>query len=229
MEKVQKRTKIVATLGPASAPKETLTSMIAKGVDVCRLNFSHGSQDDHLTVIQTIREINQAHQMNIGILADLQGPQIRIGKMKEDGAILLNSAEVEITTNELIGDEQRIYITYPNFPKDVKADEIILLDDGKIQLRVLQTNFVDSVRCEVVHGGVLTSRKGVNLPNTRVSIPSLTDEDLDNLNFVLGHDVEWIGMSFVRTADDIRRLKKIIKEKGKTARVVAKIEKPEAV
>lgn len=229
MEKVQKRTKIVATLGPASNKKEILSGMIAKGVDVCRLNFSHGSQGDHLKVIQTIREINEEHQVNIGILADLQGPKIRIGKMKEGGAILLNNAEVEITTNELIGDERQIYITYPEFPKDVKEGEIILLDDGKIQLRVLRTNLTDRVWCEVVHGGVLTSRKGVNLPNTKVSIPSLTEEDLDNLNFVLDHDVEWIGMSFVRTADDIVRLKEIIREKGRTARVIAKIEKPEAI
>ena len=229
MKKVQKRTKIVATLGPASAKKEILTNMIAKGVDVCRLNFSHGSQEDHLKVIKTIREINEEYQANIGILADLQGPKIRIGKMKEGGAVLLNGSQVEITTHELIGDESRIYITYESFPQDVQEGEIILLDDGKIQLRVLRTNLEDTVWCEVVHGGVLTSRKGVNLPNTKVSIPSLTEEDLDNLNFVLEHDVEWIGMSFVRTAEDIVQLKEIIQQKGKTARVIAKIEKPEAI
>jgi pyruvate kinase len=229
MEKVQKRTKIVATLGPASAKKDVLTSMIAKGVDVCRLNFSHGSQEDHLKVLHTIREINEEHQTNICILADLQGPKIRIGKMKEGGAVLLNGAEVEITTQELIGDENRIYITYESFPKDVQEGEIILLDDGKIQLRVLRSNQEDTVWCQVVHGGVLTSRKGVNLPNTKVSIPSLTEEDLDNLNFVLDHDVEWIGMSFVRTAADIVRLKEVIASRGKSARVIAKIEKPEAI
>jgi len=229
MEKVQKRTKIVATLGPASAKKEILTSLIAKGVDVCRLNFSHGSQEDHLAVINTIREINSEYNMNIGILADLQGPKIRIGKMKEGGAVLLNGAQVEITTHELVGDESRIYITYAEFPKDVNENEIILLDDGKIQLRVLRSNLQDTVWCEVVHGGVLTSRKGVNLPNTKVSIPSLTEEDLDNLRFVLQYDVEWIGMSFVRNAEDIVRLKKVIAEAGKSSRVIAKIEKPEAI
>ena len=229
MEKVQKRTKIVATLGPASAKKEVLTSLIAKGVDVCRLNFSHGSQEDHLAVINTIREINNEHNMNIGILADLQGPKIRIGKMKEGGAVLVNGTQVEITTHERVGDEQQIYITYPDFPKDVNEGEIILLDDGKIQLRVLRSNQKDTVSCEVVHGGVLTSRKGVNLPNTKVSIPSLTDEDLDNLHFVLQYDVEWIGMSFVRDAADIIRLKEVIREAGKTSRVIAKIEKPEAI
>jgi len=229
MEKVQKRTKIVATLGPASAKKEILTSLIAKGVDVCRLNFSHGSQEDHLAVINTIREINKEYNMNIGILADLQGPKIRIGKMKEGGAVLLNGAQVEITTHELVGDESRIYITYPEFPKDVNENEIILLDDGKIQLRVLRSNREDTVWCEVVHGGVLTSRKGVNLPNTKVSIPSLTEEDLDNLHFVLQYDVEWIGMSFVRHAEDIVRLKEVISAAGKSSRVIAKIEKPEAI
>ncbi|QNL51166.1 pyruvate kinase [Olivibacter sp. SDN3] len=229
MKKVHKRTKIVATLGPASSPKDTLSSLIEKGVDVCRLNFSHGSQEDHLKVINTIKEINQENHLNIGILADLQGPKIRIGKMKEGGAILLNGKRLRITTKELIGNEEEIYITYQEFPKDVAEGEIILLDDGKIQLRVISTNGLDTVICEVVHGGVLTSRKGVNLPNTKVSIPSLTEEDLDNLNFVLNYDVEWIGMSFVRTAEDIVQCKKIIAEKGKSARVIAKIEKPEAI
>lgn len=229
MEKIQKRTKIVATLGPASAKKEILASMIAKGVDVCRLNFSHGSQEDHLKVIETINEINDQYDFNVGILADLQGPKIRIGKMIEGGAILVNGSKIEMTTKELIGDENRIYITYENFPNDVKEDEIILLDDGKLQLRVLNTNHVDTVTCEVVHGGILTSRKGVNLPNTKVSIPSLTEEDLDNLNFALDHGADWIAMSFVRSAEDIQQCKEIITAKGSHAKVIAKIEKPEAI
>ncbi len=229
MDKLKKRTKIVATLGPASSKKDVLTRMIAKGVDVCRLNFSHGSQDDHLKVINTINEINQENPFNVGILADLQGPKIRIGKMKEGGAILVNGSEVEITTDELIGDEKRIYITYENFPNDVKEDEIILLDDGKLQLKVLHTNHKDTVKCQVVHGGILTSRKGVNLPNTKVSIPSLTEEDLDNLNFALDHGADWIAMSFVRSAEDIFQCKEIIKAKGSHAKVIAKIEKPEAI
>jgi len=228
MNKIQKRTKIVATLGPASSDKAILTNMIAQGVDVCRLNFSHGSQDDHLKVIQTIREINREHPFNVGILADLQGPKIRIGKMK-DGVVLTNGAEVEITTEERIGDEKQIYITYEHFPNDVQAGEIILLDDGKLQLRVLGTNHRDSVKCEVLHGGALTSRKGVNLPNTKVSIPSLTEEDLDNLHFALDNGADWIAMSFVRSAEDIRQCKEIIKAKGSHALVVAKIEKPEAI
>ncbi|PVH24981.1 pyruvate kinase [Sphingobacterium corticibacter] len=229
MEKLKKRTKIVATIGPASANKEVLTRLIAKGVDVCRLNFSHGAQEDHLKVINTINEINQENPFNVGILADLQGPKIRIGKMKEGGAILVNGSRVEITTQEKIGDENSIYITYQNFPNDVKENEVILLDDGKLQLRVISTNRKDTVTCTVVHGGILTSRKGVNLPNTKVSIPSLTEEDLDNLDFALDHGADWIAMSFVRSADDIIQCKEIIAKKGSQAKVIAKIEKPEAI
>lgn len=230
MKKIQKRTKIVATLGPASMDKEILKSMIAKGVDVCRLNFSHGTQADHLRAIETIRAINAEYEyINVGILADLQGPKIRIGKMKEGGAILLNGSKIEITTQETIGDESRIYLSYSQFPKDVEAGETILLDDGKIQLRVLETNREDTVICEVVHGGILTSRKGVNLPNTKVSIPSLTEQDIQNLDFALDQQVEWVAMSFVRSAADVVQLKRLIQEKGKSTRVIAKIEKPEAI
>lgn len=224
-----KRTKIVATLGPASSNKDVLLSLIKAGVDVCRLNFSHGKQEDHQKVINTIREINQKYKTNIGILADLQGPKIRIGLVKDGGINLINGTHVKITTTECIGDDNQIYITYETFPQDVKAGEIILLDDGKLQLKVVETNRKDTVICEVVHGGVLTSRKGVNLPNTKVSIPSLTEEDLINLDFALENDVEWIGLSFVRKAEDIIDLKRIISRSGKTARVIAKIEKPEAI
>jgi len=213
------RTKIVATMGPASAPKETLLAMIKAGVNVCRLNFSHGKAEDHKKVIDTIREINEQYKTNIGILADLQGPKIRIGLVKDGGIHLINGTRINITTHECIGDDNQIYITYDTFPQDVQANEIILLDDGKIQMRVIETNRVDTVVCEIVHGGILTSRKGVNLPNTKVSIPSLTEEDLINLKFVLQFDVEWIGLSFVRNAQDIVELKHII----------AKIEKPEAI
>jgi pyruvate kinase len=229
MKTVHNRTKIVATLGPASSSKEVLLNMIKAGVDVCRLNFSHGSQEDHQKVIDVIREINDKYKTNVGILADLQGPKIRIGMVKEGGINLASGHKIEITTKELLGDEKQIYITYQSFPSDVRAGEIILLDDGKIQMRVLSTNNKDTVQCEVVYGGVLTSRKGVNLPNTKVSIPSLTEEDLDNLEFALKNDVEWIGLSFVRSADDIIELKRIIARSGNAARVIAKIEKPEAI
>jgi pyruvate kinase len=229
MKTVHNRTKIVATLGPASAKKEVLLNMIKAGVDVCRLNFSHGKTEDHQKVIDIIRDINKKYKTNVGILADLQGPKIRIGLVKDGGINLISGHKIEITTKELIGDDKQIYITYQSFPSDVRSGEIILLDDGKIQMRVLSTNNKDSVQCEVVYGGILTSRKGVNLPNTKVSIPSLTEEDLANLEFALNNDVEWIGLSFVRSADDIIELKRIIARSDKTARVIAKIEKPEAI
>ncbi|RZA00660.1 MAG: pyruvate kinase [Sphingobacteriaceae bacterium] len=223
------RTKIVATMGPASAPKETLLAMIKAGVNVCRLNFSHGRTEDHKKVIDTIREINEQHKTNVAILADLQGPKIRIGLVKDGGIHLINGSHINMTTHECVGDDNQIYITYEAFPQDVQANEIILLDDGKIQMRVIETNKVDKVVCEVVHGGILTSRKGVNLPNTKVSIPSLTEEDLVNLHFALDCDVDWIGLSFVRNADDISELKQVINARGKAAKVIAKIEKPEAI
>ena len=229
MKIVQKKTKIVATLGPATSDKDVLLSLIKAGVDVCRLNFSHGKQEDHQKVINTVREINKQYKTNIGILADLQGPKIRIGLVKDGGINLINGTKVKITTQECIGDDHQIYITYTTFPQDVKAGEIILLDDGKLQLKVVETNRKDTVICEVLHGGLLTSRKGVNLPNTKVSIPSLTEEDLVNLDFALANDVEWIGLSFVRKAEDIIELKRIISRSGRTARVIAKIEKPEAI
>src|SRR6201994_3672889 len=223
------RTKIVATMGPASSPKDTLLAMIKAGVNVCRLNFSHGRPEDHKKVVDTIREINDQYKTNVGILADLQGPKIRIGLVKDGGINLQNGKRINITTHETIGDDNQIYITYDTFPQDVRAGEIILLDDGKIQMKVIETNKKDLVVCEVVHGGILTSRKGVNLPNTKVSIPSLTEEDLVNLDFALKNDVEWIGLSFVRTAEDIVELKRIISRNGSAARVIAKIEKPEAI
>ncbi|RZK93090.1 MAG: pyruvate kinase [Pedobacter sp.] len=223
------RTKIVATMGPASSPKDVLLSMIKAGVNVCRLNFSHGKVEDHKKVIETIREINTQYKTNIAILADLQGPKIRIGLVKDGGIHLVNGTRINMTTHECIGDDNQIYITYETFPQDVKPNEIILLDDGKIQMRVVETNRKDTVVCEVVHGGILTSRKGVNLPNTKVSIPSLTQEDLVHLHFALDNEVEWIGLSFVRDAVDIIELKRVIQSRNSNARVIAKVEKPEAI
>jgi pyruvate kinase len=223
------RTKIVATMGPASAKKDVLLAMIKAGVNICRLNFSHGRAHDHKEVIDTIREINEQYKTNVGILADLQGPKIRIGLVKDGGIHLVNGTRINITTHECIGDDNQIYITYETFPQDVQRNEIILLDDGKIQMKVIETNRLDTVVCEIMHGGILTSRKGVNLPNTKVSIPSLTEEDLENLKLALEWDVDWIGLSFVRTGQDILDLKRIIAASGKAAKVIAKVEKPEAI
>src|SRR6201992_5970 len=223
------RTKIVATMGPACSNKETLLAMIKAGVNVCRLNFSHGKPADHKKFVDLIREINDEHNTNVAILGDLQGPKIRIGLVKDGGIQLKNGSHIKMTTHECIGDENGIYITYEAFPQDVQANELILLDDGKIQMRLIETNKKDTVICEIVHGGILTSRKGVNLPNTKVSIPSLTEEDKENLQYALEWDLDWIGLSFVRNAGDIKELKEIIAASGKAAKVIAKIEKPEAI
>ncbi len=224
-----KRTKIVATLGPASTSMDVLEHMINAGVNVCRINFSHGAYDNVLTQINNVRALNKKLNTHVAILADLQGPKLRIGTVENNSVELIVGKEIVITTKECIGTAERVYITYPQFPKDVKVGENILIDDGKLLLKVLETNGEDEVKSVVIYGGILSSKKGVNLPNTKVSLPCLTEKDLKDLDFALEHNVEWIGLSFVRSVLDIVDLKAIIKKKNKHARVIAKIEKPEAL
>jgi len=224
-----KKTKIVATMGPASAPIEVLRQLIRAGVDVCRINFSHGSYEDHGKTIETIRAVDLELGTSTSILADLQGPKLRIGVI-EGGEIEIKPGElITFTTNQEQESNSKLYITYPEFAKDVRVGERILLDDGKLALECRSTNGRDEVKAEVIYGGILRSKKGVNLPNTKISLPCLTKKDLADLDFVLEYDVDWIGLSFVRSARDIIELKHIIKTKEKHARVVAKIEKPEAI
>ncbi len=222
------RTKIVATIGPASASKEVLHDMILAGTDVFRINFSHGSYEDHGQVITNIRELNKELGTFVPILADLQGPKLRVGVV-EEGTILETGKEIVFSTTESIGNAQRVFMTYTQFPKDTKPGERILLDDGKLLMEVVSTNNTDEVVAKILHGGPLSSKKGVNLPNTKISLPCLTPKDLRDLDFALEHDIEWIGLSFVRSATDIIELQHIISAKQKQARVVAKIEKPEAL
>jgi pyruvate kinase len=216
-------------MGPASSPPEVLEEMIRAGVDICRINFSHGNYDDVKQVIATIRALNKKLKSNVGILADLQGPKLRIGEVEHNGVELVNGHEIIISTEKCVGNAQKVYITYPVFPNDVEVGDKVLIDDGKILLEVTATNRRNEVRAKVISGGVLSSKKGVNLPNTRISLPSLTEKDLKDLKFALDNDVEWIGLSFVRTVTDIVELKTIIHKSGKRARVIAKIEKPEAI
>ncbi len=223
------RTKIVATMGPATADINVLEGMFKEGLDICRINFSHGDYEAVLHTVKNIRDLNKKLNRHVGILADLQGPKLRIGVMKDNSANLINGNLISITTKECEGDEHQIYITYPQFPQDVKAGETVLIDDGKIHLKVIDTNGKDLVRCEVLVGGILSSKKGVNLPNTKISLPCLTVKDIRDLEFALEQDFDWIGLSFVRSVTDIVELKDIIKQKGKRARVIAKIEKPEAI
>lgn len=224
-----KKTKIVATLGPATSTKEVLTQIIEAGVNVCRVNFSHGSYDDHEKTINIIREISVEKKLNVAILADLQGPKIRVGEIENNGIFLENGKDIIFTSTKCIGNLTKVYISYQNFPKDVSQGETILLDDGKLNLVIKSTNKKDEVVATVVHGGKLSSNKGVNLPNTKISLPCLTPKDMEDLNFALKMNIPWIGLSFVRTARDIIELKHLIAEAKSDARVVAKIEKPEAI
>lgn len=224
-----KKTKIVATIGPQSSSREVLKEMILHGLDVARLNFSHGSYENHQKVVDTIRSLSDEHVTGIAMLADLQGPKLRVGEMENGSVDLINGSKVKITTVKQIGTAEVIYTNYAEFAQDVKAGETVLLDDGKLMLRILETDGNENVICEVVQGGPLSSRKGLNLPNTNISLPSLSNKDLEDLKFALQNDVDWIGLSFVRNAKDVRELKALIERSGKHARVVAKIEKPEAV
>ncbi|MEY3598332.1 MAG: hypothetical protein RL521_754 [Bacteroidota bacterium] len=224
-----KKTKIVATIGPASSGKETLKEMIKAGLDVVRLNFSHGAHEVHEEVVKNVREIDQELGTNTALLADLQGPKLRVGEMENNGVDLTVGALVKITTEKQIGTTEVIYTNYKEFPADVKAGESILLDDGKLVMMIESTDGKKEVMARVVQGGILSSKKGLNLPNTKVSLPSLSQKDMDDLQFALSLEVDWIGLSFVRNAQDVVALKAIIAESGKHAKVVAKIEKPEAV
>ncbi|MBL7900107.1 MAG: pyruvate kinase [Crocinitomicaceae bacterium] len=225
-----KKTKIVATMGPASTnSKEVLKEMIIHGTNVCRLNFSHGKHENHLNTIQMVREINSELDVDVALLADLQGPKIRIGEVENNGVELIDGSQLIITTQQCIGTASKVYLTYKEFPKDVAVGDRVLMDDGKLQLEVTGTNLEDEVITKVINGGILSSKKGVNLPNTKISLPCLTVKDLRDLDFALDHDVDWIGLSFVRSAKDIEDLRKLITKKQKHTKIIAKIEKPEAI
>ncbi|MBV6429463.1 MAG: Pyruvate kinase [Haliscomenobacter sp.] len=229
IQKHSKKTKIVATVGPASNSLETLLDLVKAGVNVFRLNFSHGTHEDHMTVINHIVYINEKHGTHIGILADLQGPKLRVGEI-ENNALELRSEDVVTFTNEkCVGNMEKIYMSYAGFPKDVNVGETVLIDDGKLVLEVIETNGIDKVRLKVIHGGILSSRKGVNLPNTKTSLPCLTEKDLADLDFILTQPVNWIALSFVRSPKDVKALRQIIESAKHPAKIIAKIEKPEAV
>jgi pyruvate kinase len=231
MNKYLKKTKIIATLGPASSDKETMLQLVQAGTDVFRINFSHADYDLVRKNVETIRQLNQEYGFSVGILGDLQGPKLRVGVVKEGS--YLNPGDILTFTNEKIeGDSERVYMTYQQFPQDVKVGERILIDDGKLVLEVIETNNIDTVRARTIQGGPLSSKKGVNLPNTNVSLPALTEKDIEDANFMLDLELDWIALSFVRHAQDIIDLKELIKNhpsnKVKTP-IIAKIEKPEGV
>jgi pyruvate kinase len=225
-----KRTKIVATLGPATSEKSVLKDMLEAGVNVFRVNFSHANYDDVKERIQMIRELNKEFGYAAAILADLQGPKLRVGKMKEEVVVNPGDQIIFATGKEFKGTASRVYMNYEQFPKDVQPGERILLDDGKLMFEIVSTNMENEVVAKVIQGGPLKSRKGVNLPNTKISLPALTTKDIEDAIFACELEVDWIALSFVRNAEDLMELQQLIKEhSAHKIPIIAKIEKPEGV
>ena len=226
----RKKTKILATLGPATASKEVLKKMMLAGADVFRINFSHADYDAVRERVEMIRELNEELGRNTGILADLQGPKLRVGVM-EDGIEVAPGDRIAFKTGEkFVGNKEAVYMTYPEFPRDVKPGERVLLDDGKLIFRVVETNGTDTVVAEVEQGGPLKSKKGVNLPNTNISLPALTPKDIEDAIFAISLQVDWLALSFVRHAQDIKDLQQLIaKYSDYKIPIISKIEKPEAI
>tara|TARA_B110000238_G_scaffold36181_1_gene37770 strand:- start:9661 stop:11088 length:1428 start_codon:yes stop_codon:yes gene_type:complete len=224
-----KKTKIIATLGPATSSKEVLYQLAKEGVNVFRINFSHADYEDVKIRIKQIREINEENDYNVAILGDLQGPKLRVGVM-EEGVVLEDGETFKFTTEKCIGTKEKAFMTYQRFPKDVKVGEHILVDDGKLMFEVLSSNKETEVVVKVLVGGPLKSKKGVNLPNTAISLPALTEKDKADAVFALEQKVDWIALSFVRTPEDLRMLRDLIDQHSEyRVPVIAKIEKPEAV
>ena len=223
------KTKIVATLGPATDTKEILTELASNGVNVFRINFSHADYEDVERKVKIIKEINKEKGYNVAILADLQGPKLRVGVM-EDDVILEDGDTFTFTTVKCIGTKEKAFMTYQRFPKDVKVGEAIMVDDGKLRFEVISTNKENEVVVKVIVGGPLRSKKGVNLPNTAISLPALTKKDMEDAVFAIGLGVDWFALSFVRTPEDLRMLRDLIAQHSDyRIPIIAKIEKPEAV
>ena len=225
-----KKTKIVATLGPATSEKSVLKDMLEAGVNVFRVNFSHANYDDVKERIQMIRELNEEFGYAAAILADLQGPKLRVGKMKEEVVVNPGDQIIFATGKEFKGTASRVYMNYEQFPQDVQPGERILLDDGKLMFEIVSTNKENEVVAKVIQGGPLKSKKGVNLPNTKISLPALTEKDVKDAIFACELEVDWIALSFVRNAEDLLELQNLIKEHSDhKIPIIAKIEKPEGV
>lgn len=225
-----KKTKIVATLGPSTSTKEVLRDMMRAGVNVFRINFSHANYDDVKKRIKMIRDLNEENGFSAAVLADLQGPKLRVGKMKEEVVVSKGDQIIFATGEEFEGTAERVYMNYDRFPKDVRAGELILLDDGKLIFEVVSTNKENEVKAKVIQGGPLRSKKGVNLPNTNISLPALTEKDVEDAIFAVSQEVDWIALSFVRHSEDLIQLQNLIKEHtDDKIPIIAKIEKPEGV
>jgi len=224
-----KKTKIVATVGPACSTYEKLLELVIAGVNVFRLNFSHGAYEDKAKTIEFIREINRTQPYNIAILGDLQGPKLRVGDLENGRIDLHDGHQFIFTTEKMIGTSEKMYVSYPNLAKDVKVGERIFLDDGKMELKAEEILNDKEIRVSVTLGGILTPKKGVNLPDSALTMPSLTEKDIADLEFIIEHDLDWVALSFVRKANDIIDLKKRIRDKNSKIKVISKIEMPEAL
>ncbi len=224
-----KRTKIVATVGPACSSYDKLLELVRAGVNVFRLNFSHGEHEDKLKIIDFIRAINKAENCNIAILGDLQGPKLRVGVIENDALIIKPGDVLTFTNTKCIGTMEKIYVSYPNLAGDVVIGNKILIDDGKMEVMVKAITPENDVQVVVTQGGILSSKKGVNLPDTKVSLPALTEKDLEDLAFIIEHELDWVALSFVRSVKDLLLLREKLKEKDSATKIISKIEKPEAI
>ena len=225
-----KKTKIIATLGPATSSVESIENLIKEGVDVLRINFSHSTHKEAESVIKEIRKINDLLSTNTAILADLQGPKLRIGEVSENTELKDGNNIIIKTGKEFKGDSKTLYLNYNNLAKDIKKGEKILIDDGKIILKVIDIDKKNQITAEVIQGGILSSNKGFNLPNTNISQPALTEKDIEDAIFSAKQNVDWIALSFVRHGSDIESLIKLLdKNTNHRIPVIAKIEKPEGV
>ncbi len=229
MRHERSHTKVIATIGPATRNKKILEAMIHEGMDVCRINCSHDTHEEHMKTIQYIKELNEELGSNVAILADLQGPKLRVGMMENDSVMLEDGQEFSFVTTPCTGTSKQAYLSYDRLPADVTPGEMILVDDGKLMFEVIESNGKDIVKTKVIAGGPLSNKKGVNLPHTKVSLPSLTEKDIKDAQFVLDQKVDWIALSFVRRKKDIDDLRKIVDAHPSYAHIIAKIEKPEAL
>ncbi|HQV78774.1 MAG TPA: pyruvate kinase [Chitinophagales bacterium] len=229
MNNTKRKTKIIATVGPACNSYSKLVELYKSGVNVFRLNFSHGKHDEHEQVIQHITQLKKNLNAHVSILADLQGPKLRTGLMQNNAIELTEGETIKVTCEDVIGTKEIFSVTYENLSADLKPNELILIDDGKLELEVEKIIDTKTILCRIIAGGILSSKKGFNLPNTEISLPSLTEKDRADLDFILKQPVNWLALSFVRTAKEINELHELLHQHDSPLKIIAKVEKPEAV
>jgi pyruvate kinase len=229
IEHTHHRTKIVATVGPACDTYDKLLELVKCGVNVFRLNFSHGTHEDKLQIIEYIRQMNKTEPYNISILGDLQGPKLRVGEIENNGIEVVKGDILTFTNEKMVGTKERMYVSYPNLHKDVRVGNKIMIDDGKIEVMVKDILKNHDVQVQVILGGKISSKKGINLPDTKISLPALTDKDLVDLEFIIDQELDWVALSFVRSVKDIIILRNKLQERKSKTKIIAKIEKPEAL